>query len=186
MDEIVDEKEYTSEQSEGKSIEDLLYYEQIAQYVDIFQEKYSPQTKKVYRLAHHPLTEDDGKPQVLQSFNPHLNSPIPLKLKDAPVEVVEEAIGRYSLSVFDSAQECETAMRQQFEVRKNEKHRQKFIDKKGEFITELSISESDGWLENEANEKGHRNFHPYKDFDMSRHVGEVFKIKFKTNDGNDK
>lgn len=177
-----EEKEQSFETMNDKGVEDLRYYEQIAQYEDVLQAKYSPQNKTVYRMMHNPMTEDDGKPQVEQSFNQHSKPKVLFLPHDAPLEVKKEVVDAFALSVFDSASECESFMMGIALSRRSAIQRARFVEKKGDYVTKITLTESDGWLENEANKDGHRNFHPYKDFDLSKHIGDAYKINLKEND----
>lgn len=117
-----------------------------------------------FRWVHSDITEDD--------FKPNIDHPkYPKRSLDESDLICES----FALSVYKDLESSKDNYLNQYNARKNDFQKQKFIEQKGNAIALIHLTEEDG-VSDEPNEKGHFSFFPYISFNCLERIKEVFSI----------
>lgn len=136
-----------------KMTERLADYEYLNPYMDTILEEYKPEDMSLYRWAHIPFIEDDFRQQIYQESTP--NSPetlYPPKL-DEPKENILTYIDNFTFSNYLTIEDARRLWHENLQIRlnrvverKKEKEKQKWIQKKGQYIIKINYTKNTGLI----------------------------------------
>lgn len=144
-------------------------------------EKYMGEPDGVYyRLVHNPLHPNDDIPQPLQQWDGLTKEQVKLPTrvpKGSSLEEQWEQVRNYSPSYNVSDKKLASFFLGMYDKRKNDRQKQKLLDKKGDTIMAIRLSPNDGLIQTcpDDNPDGHLVFQPFNDFVLEEHIEYSFE-----------
>ncbi len=144
-------------------------------------EKYMSEPDGVYyRLVHNPLHPNDDIPQPLQQWEGLTSeqAALPTKIpKESSIEEQWQQVRNYSPSYNVSDEKLATFFLGMLDRRKNDRQRQRLLDKKGDTIIAVRLTPNDGLIQTcpDDNPDGHLVFQPYEGFNIEEHIEDAFE-----------
>lgn len=144
-------------------------------------EKYMSEPNGVYfRLVHNPLHPNDDIPQPLQQWGGLTSgqAALPTKVqKGSSVDDQWEQVRNYSPSYNVSDEKLASFFLRMLDRRKNDKQKQRLLDKKGDTIIAVRLTPNDGLIQEspDVNPDGHLVFQPFEGFNIEEHIDDTFK-----------
>ena len=144
-------------------------------------EKYMSEPDGVYyRLVHNPLHPNDDIPQPLQQWDALTSEQVALSTKvpkDTTIEDQWEQVRIYSPSYNVSDAKLAAFFLGMLNTRKNDRQKQRLLDKKGDTIIAVRLTPNDGLIQTnpDDNPDGHVVFQPFEGFNIEEHIDDTFK-----------
>lgn len=144
-------------------------------------EKYMSEPNGVYyRLVHNPLHPNDDIPQPLQQWDALTSEQAVLATKVPEASSVKdqwEQVRNYSPSYNESDEKLAAFFLGMLDRRKNDRQKQRLLDKKGDTIIAVRLTPNDGLIQTrpDDNPDGHVVFQPYEGFNLEEHVDNTFE-----------
>lgn len=133
-----------------------------------------------YRLVHNPLHPNDDIPQPLQQWDVLTleQSTLSTKIqKGSSVDDQWEQVRNYSPSYNVSDEKLAAFFLEMLDRRKNDRQKQKLLDKKGDTIIAVRLTPNDGLIQTspDDNPDGHLVFLPFEGFNIDEHIDNTFE-----------
>lgn len=133
-----------------------------------------------YRLVHNPLHPNDDIPQPLQQWESLTQEQVKLPTQlagNSSIDEQWEQVRNYSPSYNISDEKLAAYFNKMLARRKNDRQRQRLLDKKGDTIIAVHLTPNDGLIQKAADEnpEGHVVFQPFSDFKLEEHIDNTFE-----------
>lgn len=144
-------------------------------------EKYMSEPDGVYyRLVHNPLHPNDDIPQPLQQWDALTSEQVVLTTKvpkESSIEEQWEQVRIYSPSYNVSDVKLAESFLVMLDRRKNDRQKQRLLDKKGDTIIAVRLTPNDGLIQTnpDDNPDGHVVFQPFEEFNIEEHIDDTFE-----------
>lgn len=144
-------------------------------------EKYMIEPNGVYyRLVHNPLHPNDDIPQPLQQRDGLTSKQVTLATKvqkGSSVDDQWEQVRNYSPSYNVSDEKLASFFLEMLDRRKNDRQKQRLLDKKGDTIIAVRLTPNDGLIQTcpDDNPDGHLVFQPFEGFNIEEHIDDTFE-----------
>lgn len=138
---------------------------------------YQPANEVFYRLVHNPINPNDQIPKSLRKIESLVEEEI-----DLDVEIVEQqlsieeqksVLNDFGLSGFVSEEQLRQFMLK-YVKRQSKKQLPEWLENMGDSIAKYNLLPEVGYIEKDADEKGHKNLHYYNGIDLDDYRDEAF------------
>lgn len=133
-----------------------------------------------YRLVHNPLHPNDDIPQPLQQWDALTSEQVVLTTKvpkESSIKEQWEQVRIYSPSYNVSDVKLAESFLGMLDRRKNDRQKQRLLDKKGDTIIAVRLTPNDGLIQTnpDDNPDGHVVFQPFEGFNIEEHIDDTFE-----------
>lgn len=140
----------------------------------------SVSTRTSIRLVHNPLHPNDDIPQPLQQWDALTSEHVVLTTKvpkESSIEEQWEQVRIYSPSYNVSDVKLAESFLVMLDRRKNDRQKQRLLDKKGDTIIAVRLTPNDGLIQTnpDDNPDGHVVFQPFEGFNIEEHIDDTFE-----------